>query len=71
MPVKVLEDLFISNGPQCMVRDRAADLYFVDQTLFDHAVYPVVDAAMQLFFGKVQADLADVERAFPAYRCES
>jgi hypothetical protein len=68
IPVKVLEYLFISNGLESiMVAVRQQPLDFFDQALFDHVVYAVMDAAVQLFFWKVQADLADAERALP--RC--
>ena len=66
IPVKVLEYLFISNGlKRIMVTVWQQRLYFFDQSLFDHLVNAGMDPAAQFFFGKVQADLADAERALP------
>jgi hypothetical protein len=69
LAVKVIEYLFIANGlERIMVAVRQETVYFLDQSLFDHMVNAIMDAAMQLFLRQFQADLADVKGA---NRCES
>ena len=67
LAIQVLEYFFIANCLQgIVVAIGQQTFHFFDEPLVDHVVYPVVDAAVQLFLGQVQADLADVKGTLPA-----
>ena len=64
--VEIVEEFLIADRLKGFVSPvREQTFYFFEQSVLHHRVYPVVDTAMEFFFGQFQTDEPDMERALP------